>query len=97
MIEGIGPKIESVLNAAGIKTFSDLANTSSSRLVFILANAGPTFRIHDPKTWPQQAFLAKGKDWSGLIKMQKELDGGVEAKDGGSTPSKLEKFIASNN
>ena len=97
VIEGIGPKIEVVLNNAGINNFSQLANTSSSRLVNILASAGSAYRVHNPKSWPEQAHLARNKEWAALIKLQKELDGGVTGTGNDDSPSKLEKFVGSNN
>jgi len=61
-IEGIGPKIEDLLNAGGIVSFRQLANASQDKLKSILDAAGEQYRIHDPGTWPEQArLLAEGK------------------------------------
>ena len=54
-IEGIGPKISSVLQAAGIRTFVQLAETDIAQLKDILRDAG--IRAN-PGTWPEQASLA---------------------------------------
>ena len=54
-IKGIGPKIQSLLNAAGIMTYSDLAKAKKSALQKILDDAGPRYRAHDPSTWMAQA------------------------------------------
>lgn len=75
-IEGIGPKIESLLNDAGIHTFAALATTPVSRLNDILHAAGERYRIHDPGTWPKQAELARDGRWHELSYWQDLLDGG---------------------
>ena len=54
-ISGIGPKMASLLQVAGISTFADLAATSVEDLQGILAQAGPRYRVTDPSTWPAQA------------------------------------------
>ncbi|MCB0618370.1 MAG: hypothetical protein KDC32_03670 [Saprospiraceae bacterium] len=93
IVEGIGPKIEEILKAKKIKTWADLAATPVDQIKSILDEAGPNFRIHDPSTWPKQALLAMKGDWEKLIAMQRGLDGGVEGKGDGDTPSKAEKAI----
>ncbi len=75
-IEGIGPKIEGLLNAKGITTFDDLAKAKKSLVQEILDAAGPRFRMHDPATWAKQAKLAAKGDWDALKKLQDELKGG---------------------
>jgi predicted flap endonuclease-1-like 5' DNA nuclease len=61
-IEGIGPKIEELLNKGGIVSYRQLASASTERLQAILDDAGEQYRIHDPGTWPEQArLLAEGK------------------------------------
>ncbi len=75
-IEGIGPKINEHLNAAGIITFADLAGAPIAKLKEILENAGTRFKMHSPDTWPQQAKLAADGKWDELDKLQDELDGG---------------------
>ena len=76
IIEGIGPKIEEILNKNGICTYAALANTSAFRVSAILKNAGPRFQIHDPTTWPQQAELAKNGKWDELQNMKIRLISG---------------------
>ena len=73
-IEGIGPKIASLLGAAGITTFAQLANTDVGRLQQILRNAH--LEMADPTSWPEQAGLAAAGDWAGLQVLQNELKGG---------------------
>ena len=75
-IEGIGPKIEELLHAAGLASFADLAGASKDKLKGILADAGSRYTMHDPTTWPQQAQLAADGKWDELKKLQDELDGG---------------------
>ena len=76
-IEGIGPKISGVLQAAGITTFAQLADTEVSRLEQILAEADPRLgKLANPTTWPEQAALAAGGQWDAMEALQKELKGG---------------------
>ncbi|HOT92095.1 MAG TPA: helix-hairpin-helix domain-containing protein [Anaerolineae bacterium] len=75
-IEGIGPKIAEILNAHGIYTFADLAQTDVARLREILEAAGPRYRLADPETWPEQAQLAANGDWERLFELQSRLKGG---------------------
>lgn len=74
IIEGIGPKISVIFKAAGIKTFTQLAEQSPDRLKDILTNAGIT--LGDPTTWPEQAKLAAAGDEQGLQKLQDNLRAG---------------------
>ncbi len=75
-IEGIGPKIEGLLKADGLKTWAALAGAEVDRLKRILDDAGPRYRMHDPGTWPKQAGMCDAGDWDALKKWQDELDGG---------------------
>ncbi len=77
VIEGIGPKIASTLQAAGIQTFAQLAQTEVETLHRILEDAG--LRLADPTTWPEQARLAAKGNWEALKKLQDSLKGGREA------------------
>lgn len=74
LIEGIGPKISSLLNAAGILTFAQLAATPVADLQGVLDKAG--LRLGDPTTWPEQAGLAARGDMAGLQALQDSLKGG---------------------
>ncbi|KAG1650260.1 Formate dehydrogenase, cytochrome b556(fdo) subunit [Nymphon striatum] len=61
-IEGIGPKIEEVLYAAGFKRYEDIQNSNRDALKEVLNAAGSRYKMHEPKSWPAQAELAaKGK------------------------------------
>ncbi len=75
-IEGIGPKIASLLIGAGIVSFADLASTDVDRLKSILADAGSRYSMHNPTTWPKQSEMAADGKWDELKKWQDELDGG---------------------
>jgi large subunit ribosomal protein L17 len=76
-IEGIGPKIASVLQEAGITTFSQLADTEVALLEEILEEADPRLlRLSDPSSWPEQAALAAGGEWDVLEALQATLERG---------------------
>ncbi|MBX2875956.1 MAG: 50S ribosomal protein L27 [Saprospiraceae bacterium] len=75
-IEGIGPKIAQILQENGIKTFADLGKAKITSLRKFLAEAGPRYKMHEPRTWPKQAKLAAKGDWEKLTKLQDELKGG---------------------
>ena len=92
LVEGIGPKINQLLNADGIVTWKQLGNAKVDRLEKVLADAGPRFKMHNPSTWPQQSALAAEGEWEALITLQKELDGG-KAGSNGPSDSKLEKLL----
>lgn len=76
IIEGIGPKIEKLLNANGIQTWQDLASSEASQLRSILNSAGPNYRIHFPDTWPIQAAIAVKGDWEAFREYTDFLIGG---------------------
>ena len=76
-LEGIGPKVEGVLNAAGISTFAELATADVEKLRDVLAEA--KLQMMDPSGWIEQAELAAKGDWDALDKLQDELKGGRRA------------------
>ncbi len=62
LIEGVGPKLETILLKNGIITFNDLSKTKVATLRTILEKAGPRYNMHNPTTWAKQArFAAKGQ------------------------------------
>lgn len=76
-VEGIGPKIEGVLQDAGIATYAQLADTDVSDLEQILEKSDPRLlRLAKPDSWPEQAALAKSGEWEALEALQKGLKGG---------------------
>lgn len=76
IVEGIGPKIQMLLNQYGVHTYRQLADTPVERLREILANGGPQLAMHDPGTWPSQANLAANDQWDALKSIQGFLKGG---------------------
>ncbi len=79
-IEGIGPKIANVLQAGGILTYVQLADSDPAQLRQILEESDPRLlRIAHPDTWPEQASLAASGDWDGLQALQGRLKGGKRA------------------
>jgi len=77
-IEGVGPKIAEIFNAAGINTYAELAATSVEKLSEILAEAGSRYASKNPGTWPEQAKLAAEGNWEVLKDLQEKLKGGLE-------------------
>lgn len=75
-IEGIGPKVNELLQTAGVTTFAALAGASHEQLKGILADAGSRYQMMDPTTWPQQSQLATDGKWDELQVLQDKLDGG---------------------
>ena len=61
-IEGIGPQVAGLLMRAGIKKFSQLAETPAEQILKILAGAGTHYRIHDANHWQQQALQLAADD-----------------------------------
>jgi large subunit ribosomal protein L21 len=79
IIEGIGPKINGLLKAAGIVSFAQLAETSTDRLQEILKAAGSRYATHNPGTWPEQAKLAAEGKWDEFKTLTDELVAGKRA------------------
>lgn len=73
-IEGIGPKVEKILNNAGVMTFEALASADPSELEIKLDQAG--LQMMDPDGWIEQAKLAARGKWAELEVLQNELKGG---------------------
>ena len=78
-VEGIGPKIEGLLNDKGIISYKQLSDTPVSFLEKVIFDAGPNFATHRGMTgtWPAQAKLAEIGEWDELTKWQDVLKGGV--------------------
>lgn len=90
IIEGIGPKVEAVLQDSGIHTWADLAGKSSDELKAILAGAG--LSMMNPDSWPRQAQLAADGDWDNLASLQHTLDAGRSNVGDGDNPAKIDKL-----
>ncbi len=78
IVEGIGPKIESLFIDAGIKTWQNLSQTSTEKLQAILDAGGENYAMHNPSTWPRQALMAYQGKWKELKDWQDSLLGGKE-------------------
>jgi predicted flap endonuclease-1-like 5' DNA nuclease len=78
VVEGIGPKIEEILNKNGIYTWRNLYQTPVVTIKTMLGNAGKRFQMHDPKTWPEQANMADTGKWDDLKEYQDFLYKGRE-------------------
>lgn len=79
-IEGIGPKLSSVLQEAGIATFAQLAEMEVGQIEQILQEADPRLlRLANPSTWPEQAALAAAGEWDALEALQSGLKRGRRA------------------
>lgn len=74
LIEGIGPKIASLLKANGIVNFAQLAAAEIPFLEKILRDAGLQFA--KPASWPEQAALAAAGKMEELKALQEKLVGG---------------------
>lgn len=74
IIEGIGPKVDTVLRNSGIRTLKQLAKSSPEQLKKLLVAAGN--RISNPETWPAQAALAASGKLDELKTMQDGLKAG---------------------
>ncbi|NPA43716.1 MAG: 50S ribosomal protein L21 [Chlorobi bacterium] len=78
-IEGIGPKIASILAESGIDTFEKLAQADPQEISALLVEkGGKRYAMHDPSTWPKQAALAAAGKWDELAELQDKLKGGRE-------------------
>ncbi len=77
VIEGIGPKIEKMFQKAGIKTWKELSEATVERCQQILDDAGESFKVHNPTSWPLQSEMAYTGKWEKLKKWQDEMLGGT--------------------
>ncbi len=73
-LEGVGPKVETVLHGLGITTFAQLAVADPVKLKEALSAAG--YKYMEPAGWIEQAQFAARGDKEGLAKLQGELKGG---------------------
>jgi|WetSurMetagenome_2_1015567.scaffolds.fasta_scaffold922574_2 hypothetical protein len=77
IVEGIGEKIESILKERGIRTWVELAYAHDEDIKkILLKDGGPSYAVHNPKTWPTQALLAYQGRWAQLKEYQDMLIGG---------------------
>ncbi|HMQ29346.1 MAG TPA: helix-hairpin-helix domain-containing protein [Chloroflexaceae bacterium] len=74
VIEGIGPRTSTIVTAAGLTSFADLAAADVEQLRQALADAG--IKTVDPTTWPEQARLAADGRWDELKALQDRIRNG---------------------
>ncbi len=74
-IEGIGPKYEEILVAAGIITYAQIAHMSEDQILDVI-RAGGGRKSASMSTWAEQAALAAKGDWEALAILQAKLSGG---------------------
>lgn len=77
VVEGIGPKIESMFKEAGIKTWKALSEASVADCQKVLDDGGSRFQVHNPGSWPMQSKMAYEGKWEELSKWQDEHDYGI--------------------
>lgn len=75
VIEGIGPRIQEILNQVGIINYKDLIYRDPEELRELLAEYHVTAPV-DPSTWPEQARLAEQGDWEALRALKERLVAG---------------------
>lgn len=78
ILEGIGPKINQLLQGAGIRTFAQLAASEVSELKAILDPNGLQFI--NPGSWAEQASLAAEGKFDELKTLTDSLKGGRRVK-----------------
>lgn len=76
IVEGVGPKVQELLNENGINTFKDLSSKTAEEIKAILEPKGGIYASMDPGTWPEQAKLAAEGKMDELKAWQEQLDGG---------------------
>jgi len=82
VIDGIGPRVSSVLRSAGITSFSKLAEREDEEITGILLAENPNLtRLTDPSTWHEQARMAGDGDWEGLKALQDSIKEERRARD----------------
>lgn len=74
-LEGIGPKLQDVLYAAGFTTFAALAQAGPDDITRAMKASGVKVPF-DASTWPEQASLAAQGNWTALETLQASLRGG---------------------
>jgi predicted flap endonuclease-1-like 5' DNA nuclease len=93
VLEGVGPKVQSILLDHGIKTFEDLSYRSPDQLRAILDTYGTRYRMIDPEPWIGQARLAVNQDWDGVVEAQKYIYSRKNPESNQMPDTKLEKYL----
>ena len=76
VIDGIGPKIESLFHNFQIKSWKGLSDISVDKCQEVLDSGGDRYKIHDPASWPMQARMAYEGKWRELARWQQQHDHG---------------------
>ncbi len=67
ILDGVGPKYADALRASGVTTFAQLSEMTPEAIGETLAKANePLIAGRTADTWPRQAKLAAGQEWSAL-------------------------------
>ena len=67
ILDGVGPKYADALKASGVTTFAQLSQMTPEAIEETLATQNaPLIAGHSADTWPRQAKLAAGQEWSAL-------------------------------
>lgn len=74
VLDGIGPKVSSILRLAGVNSFQRLADIDENRIREILEAENPgLLQLTDPTTWPEQARIAAEGDWESINSLKDVL------------------------
>lgn len=90
IIEGVGPKMEELLQGAGYSNWASLAEASFETLRKLLDEVG--YQFANPHSWPRQARLAHEGKWADLVEFQQFLSAGEEGKGDMESSSKVQKM-----
>lgn len=61
------------LLSLGFTRYEDIKNSNRDVLQQILSAAGSRYKMHEPKSWPEQSELAAKGTWDKLNKLQNEI------------------------
>lgn len=61
------------LLSLGFTRHEDIKNSNRDVLQQILSAAGSRYKMHEPKSWPEQSELAAKGTWDKLDKLQNEI------------------------
>ncbi len=76
VIEGVGPKIATLLKENGFDTWAKVAKADVDKLKELLIGARMRYQVTSSESWPQQAKMAAEGKWEELKKWQDEHRGG---------------------
>lgn len=76
VVDGIGPKIAELCGGIGITTWRQLADSDLATLQSMLDDAGSRYRVHDPRSWPDQAACLADRRWDDFVALNARLADG---------------------